>query len=113
MDNSTREVVSGSRVADEAGTTLAQIDAVVSRLSELIEAISQAAEQQARAAADISFSMQEISEVTQTTTESTMQAADRVSYLANLAERLRQSVAAFRLTNDPPQASAGMVADGD
>lgn len=113
MDNSTREVVSGSRVADEAGTTLTQIDAVVSRLSELIDAISQAAEQQARAAADISYSMQEISEVTQTTTESTMQAADRVSYLANLAERLRQSVAAFRLTNDAPPTAAGLAADGD
>ena len=113
MDNSTREVVSGSRVADEAGTALMQIDAVVSRLSELIDAISQAADQQARAAADISNSMQDISEVTQTTTESTMQAADRVSYLANLAERLRQSVAAFRLSNDGGAAVSGSVADGD
>jgi methyl-accepting chemotaxis protein len=113
MDNSTREVVSGSRVADEAGTALLQIDAVVSRLSELIDAISQAADQQARAAADISNSMQDISEVTQTTTESTMQAADRVSYLANLAERLRQSVAAFRLSNDGSSTVSGSVADGD
>jgi methyl-accepting chemotaxis protein len=97
MDDSTREVVSGSRLADEAGTALTKIDGVVGRLSELIEAISQSADQQARASEEIARSMQDISEVTQTTTAGTTQAADSVSHLAGLAERLRQSVSTFKL----------------
>ena len=116
MDNSTREVVAGSRLADEAGTALTEIDSVVSRLSELIEAISLAADQQAHAASDISRSMQEISEVTQTTTSGTQQAALSVNNLAGLAERLRQSVSTFKLNRDPDStqwSAAPSVADGD
>lgn len=116
MDNSTREVVSGSQLADEAGTALTHIDSVVSRLSELIEAISQAADQQARAAGDISHSMQEISEVTRTTTSGSQQAAQSVNHLAGLAERLRQSVSTFKLSRDAEStqwSAPSTVADGD
>jgi methyl-accepting chemotaxis protein len=41
--------------------------------------------------------MTEVSSVTQQTTEGTQQTAERVSYLARLAEQLRASVSAFRL----------------
>jgi methyl-accepting chemotaxis protein len=119
MDNSTREVVTGSQLADEAGSALTQIDIVVEQLSELIEAISLAADQQARASADIARSMQDISAVTQTTTSSTKQAADSINYLASLAERLRSSVATFRLNRErgeQPQSwsyGSSMAGDGD
>lgn len=111
MDNSTREVVEGSRLADEAGATLAEIDAVVSRMAELIESISYSAEQQARTAGQIAVTMQGVSDVTRTTTASTREAAESVSRLASLAERLRDSVATFRISDDVmPQPAA---ADGD
>jgi methyl-accepting chemotaxis protein len=116
MDNSTREVVAGSRLADEAGSALDQIDSVVARLSELMEAISLAAEQQARASADIATSMHEISEVTQSTTAGTRQAAESVNRLASLAERLRGSVSTFKLSRGDGQSwsPAGAAAgDGD
>jgi methyl-accepting chemotaxis protein len=100
MDDSTREVVAGSRLADEAGSALTKIDEVVERLSELIGSISMSADQQARASSEIARSMQEISEVTQTTTAGTTQAAESVSHLAGLAERLRQSVSTFKLNRD-------------
>ena len=100
MDDSTREVVSGSRLADEAGSALTKIDGVVGRLSELIDAISTSADQQARASTEIARSMQDISEVTQTTTTGTTQAAESVSHLTGLAERLRQSVSTFKLHRD-------------
>ena len=121
MDNSTREVVGGSRLADEAGTALDQIDSVVGRLSELLDSISNSAEQQARASVGIALSMQEISEITETTATGTMQAAESVNNLASLAERLRQSVSTFKLNREDRRAepaaswSYGMdaVADGD
>lgn len=121
MDNSTREVVGGSRLADEAGSALHQIDAVVGRLSELLDSISNSAEQQAHASVGIARSMQEISEITQTTSTGTMQAAESVNNLASLAERLRQSVSTFKLSRDAGRSEGGdswsygmsVTADGD
>ena len=114
MDNSTREVVEGSRLADEAGATLAEIDAVVSRMSELIEGISVSADAQATTASQVAATMKEISESTHTTTASTREAAESVSRLAGLAERLRESVATFRIGGeDSMPAMAPSPADGD
>ena len=114
MDNSTREVVEGSRLADEAGATLAEIDAVVSRMSELIEEISIASNEQAQTAGQIAMTMQHVSEGTRTTTATTREAAESVNRLANLAERLRESVATFRIGEDGALPSvAPTPADGD
>ncbi len=97
MDNSTREVVEGSRLADEAGATLTEIDAVVSRMAELIEEISVSTNEQATVANRIAVTMRDVSESTRTTTATTREAAESVSRLAGVAERLRESVAAFRI----------------
>lgn len=113
MDNSTREVVEGSRLADEAGATLAEIDAVVSRMAELIEEISVSSTQQADTAGQIAMTMKEVSEGTRTTTASTREAAESVNRLAGLAERLRESVATFRIGEDSAPAVAPSPADGD
>ncbi len=113
MDNSTREVVEGSRLADEAGATLAEIDAVVSRMSELIEEISINSNEQAVTAGQIAVTMQRVSEGTRTTTATTREAAESVNRLAGLAERLRESVATFRIGEDLIPVVAPSPADGD
>jgi methyl-accepting chemotaxis protein len=46
------------------------------------------------------MTMKEVSEGTRTTTAGTREAAESVDRLAGLAERLRDSVAAFRITGD-------------
>jgi twitching motility protein PilJ len=113
MDNSTREVVEGSRLADEAGATLAEIDAVVSRMSELIEEISINSNEQATTAGQIAVTMQRVSEGTRTTTATTREAAESVNRLAGLAERLRESVATFRIGEDLIPVIVPSPADGD
>ena len=50
MEESTREVVSGSQLAQEAGTALGEIESVSERLAQLITEISSATTQQARGA---------------------------------------------------------------
>ncbi|MFN8512402.1 MAG: methyl-accepting chemotaxis protein [Chloroflexia bacterium] len=97
MEEGTREVVAGSRLADDAGRNLEAIDQIVDHLAELIEAISLAAEQQARASAGIARAMGELSTVTQGTAVGSQQAATSVASLAALADDLRESIAAFRL----------------
>ena len=100
MEESTREVVQGSQLADQAGQALSEIETVSSRLAELIQSISQAAGQQARGSENLSQAMGEIAEVTQQTAAGTKQAAVSISHLATLADELRGSVSTFKLPNN-------------
>ena len=100
MEDGTREVVAGSRLADAAGQSLGEIDQIVGQLAELIEAISLAADQQARASAGIARAMGELSQVTQGTASGSQQATTSIASLATLADDLRESVATFRLGPD-------------
>jgi methyl-accepting chemotaxis protein len=97
MEESTQQVVAGSRVADDARRSLEAIQSVVADLAALISAISESAQRHAQTSAVVASSMAEVSSVTEQTTANTQQTAERVSYLAQLAEQLRASVAAFRL----------------
>jgi twitching motility protein PilJ len=97
MEESTQQVVAGSRLADEAGHSLEAIQTVVADLARLISAISESARQHASASSVVVSSMKEVSHVTSRTAEGTQQTAERVSSLARSAEQLRASVAAFRL----------------
>lgn len=97
MDDTTREVVEGSRLAEQAGQALGDIEHVSTRLAELIQSISLAANQQARGSESLSIAMNDISEVTQQTAAGTKQAAVAISNLAALADELRLSVSTFKL----------------
>jgi twitching motility protein PilJ len=97
MEDSTHEVVQDSRLADQAGQTLGEIESVSARLAELIQSISLAAKQQARGSENLSKAMGEISEVTQQMAAGTTQAAVSINNLATLADELRSAVSAFRL----------------
>jgi twitching motility protein PilJ len=100
MEESTREVVSGSELADEAGKALLAIDTVLAQLAQRIGSISSATTEQAQASTRIAQTMQDIFQVTTQTHESTQDAVERVTYLDQLASRLRTSVATFKLPDD-------------
>ena len=97
MEESTSGVVTGSRVAEDAGTALSEIETVATRLAELVQSISGATRQQASAAADISDSMNVIQEITTQTSEGTTQTAVSIGELANMTSDLQRSVAGFKL----------------
>jgi len=102
MEDTIKEVVEESRLADAAGEALASIQAVVAQLDEMVHAIAAVAEQQAATATSLSQTVQQLSSETRATSTSTREAAQTLGSLAELAERLRRSVAAFKLS-----ASAG------
>lgn len=102
MEETTREVVSGSSVANDAGRSLEEIGEVSNRLAELINSISMAARQQARGSESVAHAMGQISDVTQQTASGTKQAAVSIRNLVDLADNLRESVRTFRL---PSQAA--------
>jgi len=97
MEDTTREVVTRSAIANEAGAALKEIQGVSNRLAQLIQAISDAAQQQARGSEQISRSMTQMSSVTRTTATSTKETATAIGSLAALADNLNGSVARFRL----------------
>jgi methyl-accepting chemotaxis protein len=109
MESSTREVVEGSRLSDATLQRLDAINQVVAQLSELTEAIAGAAERQAAASGEARQAMVEISQTTRSTTAGTRRAAESADYLANLAEQLQASVAAFRLGAAETPAPAGVA----
>ncbi len=105
MEDTTREVINRSNIANEAGVALAEIQGVSNRLAELIQAISDAAQQQARGSEQVAKSMNEMSSVTRNTAANTKQTAASIGSLALLADNLTASVARFHLPTDGASAS--------
>src|SRR6266478_8775885 len=97
MEDSTQEVVRGSQLADGAGRSLNSIYGAVERQAQMIESIAHAANEQAAVSEAVAVAMSRISEITRQTDAGTQEAAVSVSYLAELADQLRASVATFRL----------------
>ncbi len=97
MEESTAGVVEGARLAEEAGTSLSEIDSVSIHLAELVQSISDATRRQASAAANISDTMNVIQEITSQTSTGTNQTAESIGHLAQMADELKESVAGFKL----------------
>ncbi|MEA9555414.1 methyl-accepting chemotaxis protein [Xanthomonas nasturtii] len=97
MEQTTSEVVSGARLAEDAGTALTEIERVSNALNNLIKNISIAAHQQSAAATDITQTMGVIRQITSQTSQGAEQTADSIGNLAQLAADLRRSVADFKL----------------
>jgi methyl-accepting chemotaxis protein len=97
MEESTKEVVQGSNLADEAGKALQSIYGSVERQAQIVEGIGAAASERRRTAESVAYSMSQIAEIARQTNAATQDASSSVSYLADLAEQLRASVATFRL----------------
>jgi methyl-accepting chemotaxis protein len=104
MEEGTREVVEGSRLANQAGQALAEIETISAKLAGLIQAIAEASRGHAVASEDVAQAMGEISDVTQRTAAGTRQGAIAVTHLASLADDLRNSVSTFRLPGNSSRA---------
>jgi twitching motility protein PilJ len=99
MEETTREVLAGARLANQAGQSLNEIETVSQQLAELVRSISLACQQQARSSERLSHTMQQIAALTNQTTNGVMQSAETVKSLAALADELRASVASFKVSS--------------
>lgn len=111
MEDSTREVVEGSKLAAEAGARLEEIDRVSQQLAELIHMISASTQQQASEANAIAEAMHEIAGVTEETTTGAREAAAAAKHLATLAESLSASVSTFALPESHAAAGGESIFD--
>jgi twitching motility protein PilJ len=97
MESTTTEVVSGAKLAEDAGDSLHEIEEVSQDIADITRSIADSAGEQARQAANINDTMSVIQEITSQTTEGTNHTAESIGTLAELADDLRESVAGFRL----------------
>ncbi|MCB1758829.1 MAG: type IV pili methyl-accepting chemotaxis transducer N-terminal domain-containing protein [Gammaproteobacteria bacterium] len=97
MENTTRDVVYGAKLSEDAGEALKEIENVSQHISERISAVAESAQKQSDSAALIDQTMGVIREITTQTSDSTSQTAASIGVLADLSAELQQSVAGFRL----------------
>jgi len=97
MEQGTKGVHEGVKLADAAGDALRKIVTVVQRTAEAIQEISLASKQQANASEDVVRSMENISAVTKRAADRAKQTADLADSLSALAEKLYQSIGNFKV----------------
>jgi len=100
MEQTTSQVVSGARLAEDAGEALESIENVSNDLAGLIAEISKQAQTESKNATRIAEMMNSIRDISIQTTEGTGQTAKSVANLAELVRELRDSVADFKLPED-------------
>jgi len=100
MEESIQRVVEGSGLADDAYKKLQEIEGVSTRLAELIQSISMAADQQAKASENISKTMEEVGVVSSQNSAASRQTATAMDKLASSSDQLRLSVEAFKLVEE-------------
>ncbi|MDO4426572.1 MAG: methyl-accepting chemotaxis protein [Moraxella sp.] len=100
MEQTTAEVVRGAKLAKDAGEALEEVQSVSNTLADLIQSISNAAQQQATSAGHISSTMNIIQDITSQTSSGTMATARSVGRLNEMAAALQESVSGFKLSDD-------------
>jgi len=97
MESTTSEVVRGARKAEDAGEALLQIESVSKNLSSLIEEIATEAQAQSQTATKVTEQMTQIRDISIKTSEGSHQTAQSMGQLADLVNKLSDSVQDFKL----------------
>ncbi len=100
MESTTSEVVSGARLAEDAGKALEQIETASKDLSDLIAGIANEAHGHSATATSTAELMQNVQAVSIRASEGSSRTAGSVEKLAELVMRLSDSVTDFKLPED-------------
>lgn len=97
MENSTKQVVTGTDVAEEAGHSLDQIESVSKNLANLIIHVSQATREAAGMAGNVDTNMGRLAELNEKAVNDVTTSVRSVDDLRELSASLKDSVAGFKL----------------
>ena len=100
MESSTSEVVSGAKLAEDAGEALQKIEQVSQDIATATQEIASRLQTESQDVSSINDTMNVIQEITSQTSEGTEQTTQSIETLAKMAEQLRQTVARFKLPDD-------------
>ncbi len=97
MEEGTREVEEGTRLADQAGAALREIEQIVKQSAALVIDITRSASEQVKVTETMVSSMDGISRVTQETTLGVQDTVNTIGKLAELTKRLTDAIGRFKL----------------
>ncbi|UJF25296.1 methyl-accepting chemotaxis protein [Suttonella sp. R2A3] len=97
MEKSTKEVVNGAGIAEEAGAALSQIEEVSTSLASLIDRVSLSTRRVSTRAKDLERGMQGINDIVKATTENVHKTTGAIDHLDRLSQELQGSVSHFTL----------------
>ena len=100
MESSTSEVVSGAKLAEDAGDALLKIEQVSQEIAHATETMASRLQHHSQEVGGINDTMDVIQKITSQTSEGTEQTTQSIETLAQMAEQLRQTVARFKLPDD-------------
>ena len=100
MEEGTKQVDEGIKLADKAGASLREIMEVSQTVTDMVGQIAAASEEQSSASEQISKNVEAISAVTGETAQGTQQIARAAEDLNRLTENLQQLVSHFKLTGE-------------
>jgi twitching motility protein PilJ len=104
MEEGTKEVEIGAKLADSAGRALDAISTVVRQSAELVQEISLASKQQVRGTEGVANAMQIISNITRQTSQGARQTARTVEQMVHMSEQLNEALSQFRVSvSGPPE----------
>jgi len=97
MEEGTREVEEGTKLADQAGAALREIEQIVKQTSGLVTDITNSAANQVKVSESVVTSMDSISKLTQDTTKGVQDTVETIGRLADLSKRLTDAIGRFKL----------------
>jgi twitching motility protein PilJ len=109
MEEGTKEVEVGAKLADSAGKALEAISSVVRQSAELVQEISLASKQQVRGTEGVANAMQIISNITRQTSQGARQTTRTVEHMVKLSEQLNEALSQFRVAGG--NSAAGSVSE--
>jgi methyl-accepting chemotaxis protein len=109
MEEGTREVEEGTKLADQAGAALREIEQIVKQTSGLVTDITNSAANQVKVSESVVTSMDSISKLTQDTTKGVQDTVETIGRLAELSKRLTDAIGRFKLGKE----QAAPAGDGE
>ncbi|HEY6610452.1 MAG TPA: methyl-accepting chemotaxis protein [Pseudomonas sp.] len=103
IEESTRRVEDGSQLVEQAGRTMADVVGAVRRVTDIIDEISAASQEQSQGIAQVNAAVAQMEQVTQQNAALVQEASAASLSLADQAQTLQEAVAVFRLGDEPPQ----------
>ncbi len=107
MEEGTREVEEGTKLADQAGATLREIEQIVQQTATLMTDITRAAADQVQSTKSVVHTMDNISELTQETTHGVKDTVSTINNLADLTKRLNDAINRFKIGREHLAAAPG------
>jgi methyl-accepting chemotaxis protein len=101
MEEGTREVEEGTKLADQAGAALREIEQIVKQTATLMTDITRAAADQVKSTESVVHTMGSISQLTQETAHGVQETVATISSLADLTKRLNDAIGRFKIGQEP------------